>query len=166
MSDRELIAVGWYDAQLRKQGDLWFDLGVSDSGLEYIFVVFEITTGEHQGKARRARFYLSPGAFPHTVKKLRAVGLRGDDFEPESPSVMAQDLGKPVRIKIEHEERDGRIYEDIAFVSANGGGVKKRIDPHARASFAARMRAQLATLGEPSPATKPNTPDVLDDLGF
>ena len=152
---------GWYSAKLIKTEDeygdmVWFIWDQNSNGKPYLRARVELLDGPNAGARRRIQMYLTPEAWPYTLKKLQNFGFMGSDIE----QMEGQDPGQTVRVKIVHQERDGKVYEEIDVVAADGGGggAKNPLSKDKRRHLAAQLRMMAGQQPAGVPAQKPAAP--------
>lgn len=170
MSERTLIEKGWYsNCQQVKQTDadgneIYYLWGQSEKkGTPFVQVAIQGGEGSFLDKVRTERLYMSPGARPHTEKKIRAMGWRSNDWQDIEDEAHGNAC---LSVKIEHEEyegSDGETYfsERIAFITDKGGG--RSVTPMSKdnqRSFIAQLNAGMSS------APQSNGPGPDDDLPF
>lgn len=98
------------------------------SGHPMLEFIFEISEGEYNG--RKLYFYasFSPKALSGTKTSLQRIEptIFNGPFKPKEVAESGQLLGKPVRLKIKHQEYNGEMQaaiQQILAPSAAGEGV-------------------------------------------
>lgn len=112
-----------------------YDLGVADSGKEFVAVEFEIQGGEHAGARLGWRGFFTEKTEQRTLESLRYCGWKGDDI------TNMEGFGSTlVQIVVDHEQYEGKTFARIQWVNKLGVSIKNAMDAGTRAAFAARMR--------------------------
>lgn len=140
-----LIPAGTYRAQAIEA-----QLGFTNDGKEQVAVSFQLLTpGFEQDRAAYYGYFTEKG-LPITIKALRACGWTGLDL-----SDLAGITANEVNLVVEHEEYptgSGIFTAKVKWVNDGAGGLLKNMMGDAeKASFAQRMRGQLAALGSATP---------------
>jgi len=131
------------------------DLGVADSGKEFIAVEFEIQSGEHAGDRLTWRGFFTEKTAERTIESLRYCGWKGDDLTD-----MTGFGSTLVQIVVDHESYEGKTYARIQWVNKLGVSLKNAMDAGTRAAFAARMKG-LAVSVDKSLADGPAAPAAV-----
>lgn len=150
----ELVPEGYYDAVAVKTMDdvgveAFARLAVANSGTNQVvadFQLINLAPGINPPRwPLRWYGYFTDGTTDRTIEALRAMGFRGDDFM----ELETQKLNQIVRVKVEHNDYNGKITARIAFVNAPGGGVVKLnnpMDADDKRRFAAVMKGNLRSI--------------------
>lgn len=99
---------------------------------------------------RTIKMFLSEGAAPHTVKKLRALGFDGASFGDLNPDTEDHFsfVGQEVVVRCKHEDYNGSPVEKWDFPQEGGGLENKPLDDKG-------MRRLDALFGKVLKETKP-----------
>lgn len=113
-------------------------LGHSSTGKEQVAVLFEITQGEHAGKAITWFGYFTDTAVDRTLDSLRHCGWAGDNFV----DMTGLDANE-VELVIEPDTYEGKTRDRVRWVNRTSRlALREQMNPGATATFAARMRAR------------------------
>jgi hypothetical protein len=141
-------------------------LGLSSTSKEQVAVLFEITQGEHAGKAVTWFGYFTENTTERTLDSLRHCGWDGDNFV-ELKGLDANE----VEIVVEEEEYEGKRRTKVQWVNRPSRlAMREPMNGQAQAAFAAKMRGKALQHKQkygaqpaPSAAAKPAAPrDPMD----
>ena len=127
----------------RARADRQVEFGTSGNGSDYCVIDFEITEGELRGDHIKAWLYFTEKARDRSIEALRTCGCTfpGNDVT----NTEGIDTNE-VEIVVEHETYEGKLRDKVKWInSLRKSPVKdsERMDPHAKKSFAERMKASL-----------------------
>lgn len=107
-------AAGWFDATILDHG---FD--VTRKGAEFFWVDFATRDRDGNEDAILGRFYVSSDkAAEITVEKIERMGYEGNDLTALGDGTVLK--GNVTRIKVEHEEYNGKTFAKVAAVGTEG----------------------------------------------
>ena len=127
----------------RARADREVEWGTSDKGSDYCVVDFQVTQGELQGDHIKAWLYFTEATRDRSIESLRYCGCT---FPANDITDVTGIDANEVEIVVDHETYEGKTKAKVKWVNAaRGAGVKdeQRMDPHAKKSFAERMKASL-----------------------
>ena len=109
-------------------------------------VAFELSQEGYEGQRIDWLGYYTEKTEDRTLESLRIAGWTGDDLSAaELPGLGSTE----VDLVIENEEWEGKTRSKVQWVNKPGGiALGKPMDDVARKTFAARMRAKIATQGK------------------
>lgn len=138
----QLIPVGWYDAQA-KTG---WRMHSRDDGGAMLEVDFAVDVAPGRVETRTARLYFTERAAAGSFKALEALGWSGKDMGELLDGKSAMLDARVVRVKIDHNEFKGKIYDRIDQIGSSkprtGTPVLTRENA---APYVARMNQWLAS---------------------
>lgn len=109
------------------------------TGTEQVAVQFRIWEGPDEGSTISEYLALTDAALPYSIEKLRTCGWTGDDI-----SDLSMIAGTRVRLKIIHEEYNGRSKARVKFI--NAWREPKKLEAEAQRGIADRLRSKIAAL--------------------
>lgn len=161
-----------------------WQLGVSESGKEFVAVLFEVSDGEHAGKRFSWRGFFTEKTTDRTLDSLRYCGWSCDNIAALTGMGSAE-----VDIVVEPEVYEGKTYSRVKWVNKPSSlSLKGAMNEGQAAAFAAKMRGLamqhkqragvVAPTRQPTQATRSNgraapgagdfdaPPDYSDDIPF
>lgn len=99
-------------------------LGQSDSGSEFIALLFEVTEGECKGQKASGRLFFTEKTIERTLESLEYCGWNGYSIAE------LDGLGsKEVEIVLDYEEYEGKQYLRVKWINKpRGAQVKRELD--------------------------------------
>jgi hypothetical protein len=144
-------------------------LATAGTGTPQLGIDFEILEGPSQGQHITAYLYFGEGSFDRTIESIRLCGWKGTNLAD-----LTGITDNEVRIVVEQEEYNGKLYQKVKWINALGGvAVQNRMNAGEAADFAARMRGRIAAMAQgqrptapPSRAAQTTIPQSDDDIPF
>lgn len=156
-----MIPEGKYTARATGPQDAEF--GEKD-GRSFIFVRYQFKGGEQDGKSKGHFFWFgSEAQSAFGVAALRASGCTFENGYDDLTGLGSKD----VTLVIEHEEKNGKTYDNIKYVNAIGGvRDDQKMAPAQKSSFAKNLTAMLGP-ANPNAKKKTEAPPIDEaDIPF